>query len=159
MGPVVVSTNSEIISAIGIIISIVGIVVVIRRNSKTDFDAFKKDVNDKLSIQTADILRLKTQMEPFWRIVEDSVLKSVTHNPLTLEERQALDRYHKKRYDPQYPNTPLEVEDLLQGKIGLQRELKMLEDNPNASTESTIPYILTIAAIDKRLAEKGYVLE
>lgn len=90
-------------------------------------------------------------MEPLWNIIEDSVLKSVIHNPLTLEERAALQRYHTRKSD-------VTKEDLEVGRAGLQRELKALEENPDASAESTIPYVLTLAAIDRRLRlyDKSY---
>ena len=98
-------------------------------------------VNDRL-------VALETQMAPLWRIVEDSVLKGLIHNPLTPEEIRALDIYWRHKDDPTWHDpTVLEI-----GKRGLQRELKQLEDDPSASTESTLPYVLTIAAIDRRLA-------
>lgn len=93
------------------------------------------------------IVALETQMAPLWKIVEDSVLKGLIHNPLTLEERQALHKYWQHKDDPYW----CDIEALEIGKRGLQRELKQLEEDPQASTESTIPYVLTIAAIDRRL--------
>lgn len=97
-------------------------------------------VNDRL-------VALETQMTPLWRIVEDSILKNLIHNPLTLEERTALDEYWQNKNNPHWFNREaLEI-----GKRGLQRELKQLEESQEAAVESTVPYILTIAAIDRRL--------
>ena len=98
-------------------------------------------VNDRL-------VQLETQMAPLWKIVEDSILKSLIHNPLTEEERAALSEYWQNKNNPYWFNRGA----LEKGKHGLQRELKQLEDNPGATTESTLPYVLTIAAIDRRLA-------
>jgi hypothetical protein len=102
---------------------------------------------------------LEGQVAPLYAIVEDSVLKSVTHNPLSAQEIAALNRYHARRED-------VDIEDLLIGKRGLQRELKVLEDLLERQKEqgrvdpalagATVPYVLTIAAIDRRLALKGY---
>jgi hypothetical protein len=94
------------------------------------------------------VVALETQMIPLWKIVEDSVLKGVMHNPLTSTELQALHEYWHHKDDPNW----YDVEVLEIGKRGLQRELKQLEDDPSATTESTLPYVLTIAAIDRRLA-------
>lgn len=105
---------------------------------------------------------MEGQIAPLYAIVEDSVLKSLIHNPLTLQEVAALDRYHARREDAT-------VEDLLIGKRGLQRELRALEELIQKQKEqgqvdpllagATVPYVLTIAAIDRRLVMKGYVEE
>lgn len=116
-----------------------------RRLAKLEQDlARMTPVNDR-------VVALETQMAPLWRIVEDSILKSLIHNPLTLEEREALEEFYRNKRNPRWFNRQaLEI-----GKKGLQRELKELEDDNSATPESTVPYVLTIAAIDRRLAGAG----
>ncbi len=126
-------TTSEVFSLLSVVVAIASALWVAHSSSKKN---------------NADVIRriiiLETQMEPLWNIIEDSVLKSVIHNPLTLEERAALQRYHARKSD-------VTREDLEVGKAGLQRELKALEEDPTVPAESTIPYVLTLVAIDRRL--------
>lgn len=154
---------SEVIGLLSAIIAIIAVFITVKRNS-TDYTNRKLDWETrqenrltsleatlaKMTPVSDRIVVLETQMLPVQRlvqIIEDSLLKQLIHNPLTEEEINALDEYHKHRNDPNWHDEEL----LLIGKRGLQRELKQLEDNPKAATESTLPYILTIAAIDGRL--------
>lgn len=147
-----------------IAIAIISVYIATKKNSKDDLDkriTWERDQERRLASLERDLARmtpvndrivaLETQVAPLWKIVEDSVLKSVIHNPLTVEERRALTVYWNHKDDPSW----CDKEVLETGKKGLQRELKQLEDDPKAATESTIPYVLTIAAIDRRLAGAG----
>lgn len=63
-------------------------------------------------------------------------------------ENEALKRYEKLKADA-------DVDDLLLLREAYQRELKALEEDEDATKESTIPYMLTVAAIERRLDQKG----
>lgn len=141
---------TEIIAIVSAGIALISLFYGISRNNNQD----TFNIHTRIAHLETNVTRLETQMEPFWKIIEDSVLKSVIHNPLTVDERAILDKYHSFRNEKSLSEF-LALDELLVARSGLQRELKELEENWRAAAESTLPYVLTLAAIDRRL-EKDY---